>query len=70
MENAGPTIPPDKLSRMFEAFFRLDAARGSQSGNAGLGLAIAKKIVEAHGGTITAESARETVTFTVTLPAL
>ena len=70
MENAGPTIPPDKLSRMFEAFFRLDAARGSQSGNAGLGLAIAKKIVEAHGGSITAESARETVTFTVTLPAL
>ena len=43
MENAGPTIPPDKLSRMFEAFFRLDAARGSQSGNAGLGLALQRK---------------------------
>lgn len=67
-ENAGPTIPPDKLTRMFEQFFRLDTSRGSRTGNAGLGLAIAKKIVEAHGGTITAQSARETITFTIQIP--
>ena len=66
--NAGHTIPPEKLSRMFEQFFRLDTARGSSTGNAGLGLAIAKEIVEAHGGSITAESADEQVIFTVTLP--
>lgn len=66
--NAGPTIPPEKLSRMFEQFFRLDASRGTRTGNAGLGLAIAKEIVEAHGGTITAQSKREEVLFTVILP--
>ena len=66
--NAGPTIPAEKLSRMFEQFFRLDASRGTHTGNAGLGLAIAKEIVEAHGGTITARSKEEEVLFTVTLP--
>ena len=67
--NAGPTIPPEKLSRMFERFFRLDTSRGTRTGNAGLGLAIAKEIVEAHSGTITAESAREQIRFLLTLPA-
>lgn len=66
--NAGPTIPPEKLARMFEQFFRLDTSRGTRTGNAGLGLAIAKEIVEAHGGTITARSGGEEVLFTVTLP--
>ena len=67
-QNAGATIPPEKLGRMFERFFRLDTSRGTRTGNAGLGLAIAKEIVEAHGGTITAESPPEQVIFTVTLP--
>ncbi len=67
--NAGATIPPEKLSRMFERFFRLDPSRGTRTGNAGLGLAIAKEIVEAHGGTITADSRQEQVIFTVKLPA-
>ena len=66
--NAGATIPPEKLTRMFEQFFRLDASRGTRTGNAGLGLAIAKEIVEAHGGTITAQSVHEQVIFTVILP--
>ena len=66
--NAGPTIPPEKLFRMFEQFFRLDSSRGTRTGNAGLGLAIAKEIMEAHGGTIAARSEREEVLFTVTLP--
>ena len=67
-QNAGATIPPEKLSRMFEQFFRLDASRGTQSGNAGLGRAIAREIVEAHGGAITAHSQAEQVIFTVLFP--
>lgn len=66
--NAGRTIPPEKLDRLFEQFFRLDSSRGTSSGGAGLGLAIARQIVQAHGGTIQADSADNTITFTVTLP--
>ena len=67
--NAGKTIPKEKLDRIFEQFFRLDSSRATRTGGAGLGLAIAKEIVELHGGTIQAESANDTVTFTVCLPA-
>ena len=66
--NAGHTIPPEKLSRIFEQFFRLDESRATRTGGAGLGLAIAKQIVELHGGTITAESADEQIAFTIRLP--
>lgn len=68
VENHGRTIPPEKLDRIFEQFFRLDTSRSSETGGAGLGLAIAKEIVELHGGTITAESANEQIAFAVTLP--
>lgn len=68
VSNHGRTIPQERLDRMFEQFFRLDSARSTGTGGAGLGLAIAKDIVELHGGTIRAESAEETVTFTVALP--
>ena len=66
--NRGPTIPPEKLERIFQQFFRLDSARTSATGGAGLGLAIAKEIVEAHGGTITAQSAQQQIIFTVSMP--
>lgn len=66
--NAGDQIPEQKLSRVFEKFFRLDSARGSGTGGAGLGLAIAKQIVELHGGTVTAFSSRAYTEFTVVLP--
>lgn len=61
--NAGKTIPPEKLSRIFEQFFRLDSSRATHTGGAGLGLAIAKEIVELHGGAIHAESADNQITF-------
>ncbi len=70
VKNAGKTIPPEKLSRVFEQFFRLDSSRASATGGAGLGLAIAKEIVELHGGSIRAESADESVRFIVMLPVL
>lgn len=68
VENAGHTIIPEKLERIFDQFFRLDAARGTGSGGAGLGLAIAKEIVELHKGTITAQSENDRIVFTVRLP--
>lgn len=68
-QNEGQTIPSEKLSAIFEKFYRLDAARATQTGGAGLGLAIAKEIVTLHGGTITARSRDDTVVFQITLPA-
>ncbi|MFD1130915.1 MULTISPECIES: vancomycin resistance histidine kinase VanS [unclassified Paenibacillus] len=66
--NVGETIPPHKLSTIFEKFYRLDTARSSATGGAGLGLAIAKEIVNAHGGTITASSDSSHTKFIVQLP--
>lgn len=66
--NVGDDIPPEKLGRLFEQFYRLDAARSSRTGGAGLGLAIAREIVELHGGQIEARSAGGVTTFTVRLP--
>ena len=68
LQNHGRTIPPEKLCHIFEQFYRVDSSRASATGGAGLGLAIAKEIVELHGGSITAESEQESVLFTVRLP--
>ena len=66
--NKGKTIPGPKLDSIFEKFFRLDDARSTNNGGAGLGLAIAREIVVLHGGTIGAESENQITTFTVELP--
>lgn len=66
--NYGNTIPKDKLDRLFEQFFRLDSSRASGSGGAGLGLAIAKEIVELHKGTIRASSRDGKIIFEIFLP--
>lgn len=66
--NAGKTIPEEKLNRLFEQFFRLDSARTSGSGGAGLGLAIAKEIVELHQGTLSVWSKDERICFTLNIP--
>ena len=67
-QNQGRTIPAEKLERIFDQFFRLDSSRASRKGGAGLGLAIAKEIVELHGGTISAQSSDNQVVFLVSLP--
>lgn len=69
-ENHCQTIPSDQLSSIFDKFNRLDDARKSNTGGAGLGLSIADEIVRWHGGEISVQSKNDTVTFTVSLPAL
>jgi signal transduction histidine kinase len=65
----GPGIPPKDLPRIFERFYQVDKSRVRREGGAGLGLAIAREIIEAHGGRIRAESVEGLGTrFTVELP--
>lgn len=66
--DTGATIPSHKLRTIFDKFYRLDESRASATGGAGLGLAIAREIVELHGGTIAAASEGGVTTFTVELP--
>jgi signal transduction histidine kinase len=67
--DTGPGIPAADLPHVFKRFFRGDPARSGASRHSGLGLAIAKAIVEAHGGTIEVSSQPGTgSTFTVRLP--
>ena len=67
--NCSKTIPSASLEKIFEKFYRLDSARSSSTGGAGLGLAIAKEIITQHGGQISAISKNNMTTFTISLPA-
>jgi two-component system, OmpR family, phosphate regulon sensor histidine kinase PhoR len=65
----GPGIPAQHLPRLFERFYRVDAARSREEGGTGLGLAIVKHIVQTHGGRVSVQSAPESgSTFTIQLP--
>ena len=68
VRNRGDRIPPQKLERLFEKFYRVDTSRGTASGGAGLGLAIAKQLVELHQGTIEVRSLDTYTEFMVQLP--
>lgn len=67
--NSGDRIPGDMLQTIFEKFYRVDNSRSSGTGGAGLGLAIAREIVDLHGGKIRAKSDDIKTQFIVTLPA-
>jgi signal transduction histidine kinase len=64
----GPGIPAEDRERVFDRFTRLDAARSRDNGGAGLGLAIARTTVEAHGGTVHLEDASPGLRAVVRLP--
>ena len=67
--DTGLGIPPEELHRVFERFYRRDPSRSRATGGAGLGLTIAKQLVEAHQGTLGANSNAEGgSTFTFSLP--
>ena len=66
----GPGIDSELLPHLFERFVRADKSRSGEGGSFGLGLSIAASIVEAHGGTIQAQSESGTTTFNVRMPAV
>ncbi|GHU66490.1 sensor histidine kinase [Clostridia bacterium] len=69
VEDNGPGIPDADLPLIFERFYRADKSRNRGTGGAGIGLAIVKSVVAAHGGTVNAENRSDGgARFTVTLP--
>lgn len=70
MSNSGTPIPAEHLPRLFDRFYRADASRHRSSEGAGLGLAITKSILAAHGGEITARTGAEQNIFELWLPGL
>lgn len=65
LSNAGETIPPEALPKIFDRFYRVDPSRARDTGGYGLGLCVAKSIAELHGGGITARSENGINVFTV-----
>ncbi|MFS8197630.1 sensor histidine kinase [Streptomyces sp. CWNU-52B] len=66
--DSGPGIPAADQEHVFDRFFRIDKARSRDRGGSGLGLAVARSLIRAHGGTIELTSTPGTTTFTMTIP--
>jgi signal transduction histidine kinase len=66
--NDGPPVPEEYRERIFEPFARIDGARATRAGGAGLGLAIARRIARAHDGDVVVEPGSDGASFLVTLP--
>ncbi len=69
VQDAGPGIPESDLERIFEPFYRLDEARQRETGGIGLGLSIARRAIEQHRGSISAQNREDGLQVTVFLPA-
>lgn len=68
VRDSGMGIPADQLPLVFDRFHRVDPSRSEETGGCGLGLSIARKIVEAHGGRILASSGPDGSVFSIVLP--
>jgi signal transduction histidine kinase len=64
----GPGVPQDSLLRIFDPFFRVEEARNTNGGGSGLGLSIAKRAMQVHHGTITAENATPGLRVRIAIP--
>jgi len=69
VQDAGPGVPDDAVHRIFDAFFRVDRDRDRSTGGVGLGLSIARRAVEMHGGTIRAVNTHPGLRVVLSLPA-
>lgn len=68
VENTGETIAAEHLPRLFEPFYRADSSRQRFSDGAGLGLAITRSILRAHGGSVEVRSTSELTVFQLNIP--
>lgn len=68
VKNNGEKIPEDALEQLFERFYRAETSRTQETASTGLGLAIAKSIIELHKGSITAQTTDEWTKFIISLP--
>jgi signal transduction histidine kinase len=68
VEDRGPGVAPDEMRRLFEPFFRGRRAAESQAPGSGIGLALVRRIVEAHGGTVAARERPRGIAFVLRLP--
>ena len=68
VRDRGPGVPDDALPKLFQPFFRVDPARSSSTGGVGLGLAIARRAVAMHGGSISAQNINPGLLVCIELP--
>jgi two-component system sensor histidine kinase CpxA len=68
VEDEGPGVPEEDLSKLFDSFYRVDAARQRDTGGYGLGLSIARRAVVQHGGVIIAENTSGGLAIMESLP--
>lgn len=68
VENSGETISPEHLPRLFDRFYRSDPSRQRLADGAGLGLAITRSIIQAHGGSVSVQSAEDITVFELRIP--
>ena len=69
VENSGETIPPEHLPRLFDRFYRADPSRKRLADGVGLGLAITRSIIQAHGGSVSVRSSEGVTVFELKIPA-
>ncbi len=67
VEDQGPGVPKEMLRKIFQPFVRVSAAREMETGGSGIGLAIARRVIEIHNGTVTAENKADMSGLTVTI---
>lgn len=68
VRDCGPGVPDDALPKLFQPFFRVDPSRSGSTGGVGLGLAIAKRAVAMHGGSISAQNTHPGLLVSIELP--